>query len=81
MTSTACKRITDEGVWVQTEGKDEELLPADSVILSAGMRPRTSIVEELQKAVVPETYTIGDCAAARKMGDAIREGYYTAMNL
>ena len=45
------------------------------------MRPRTSIVEELQKAVVPETYTIGDCAAARKMGDAIREGYYTAMNL
>ena len=81
MTSTACKRITDEGVWVQTEGKNEELLPADSVILSAGMRPRTSIVEELQKAVVPETYTIGDCAAARKMGDAIREGYYTAMNL
>lgn len=81
MTSTACKRITDEGVWVQTEGQEEQLLPADSVILSAGMRPRTSIVEELQKAVVPETYTIGDCAAARKMGDAIREGYYTAMNL
>ncbi len=81
MTSTACKRITDEGVWVQTDGQEEQLLPADSVILSAGMRPRTTLVEELQKAVVPELYTIGDCAAARKMGDAIREGYYTAMNL
>jgi 2,4-dienoyl-CoA reductase-like NADH-dependent reductase (Old Yellow Enzyme family)/thioredoxin reductase len=80
-TSTACKRITDEGVWVQAEGKDEELIPADSVILSAGMRPRTALVEELQKATVPEFYAIGDCAAARKMGDAIREGYYTALNL
>jgi len=45
------------------------------------MRPRTAIVEALQKASVPEFYTIGDCAAARKMGDAIREGYYTAVNL
>lgn len=81
MTSTAVKRITDEGVWVQPEGKDEQLLPADSVILSAGMKARTALVEELQKATVPEFYAIGDCSAARKMGDAIREGYYTAVNL
>jgi len=81
LTKTACKRVIDEGVWVQTEGEEEKLLPADSVILSAGMRPRTAIVEALQKASVPEFYTIGDCAAARKMGDAIREGYYTAVNL
>ena len=81
MTSTACKRITDEGVWVQPEGQEEMLLPADSVILSAGMKPRTALVNELQKSTVPEFYTIGDCSAARKMGDAIREGYYTAMNL
>lgn len=81
MTSTAVKRITDEGVWVQPEGKDEMLLPADSVILSAGMKARTALVNELQKATVPEFYAIGDCSAARKMGDAIREGYYTAVNL
>lgn len=81
MTSTAVKRITDEGVWVQPEGKEETLLPADSVILSAGMRPRSALVDELQKATVPEFYAIGDCSAARKMGDAIREGYYTAINL
>ena len=81
LTKTACKRVTDEGVWVQTEGEEEKLLPADSVILSAGLRPRSALVEELQTASVPEFYTIGDCAAARKMGDAIREGYYTAVNL
>lgn len=81
MTSTAVKRITDEGVWVQPEGQDEELLPADSVILSAGMKARTALVEELQTATVPEFYAIGDCSNARKMGDAIREGYYTAVNL
>ncbi len=80
MTSTACKAITDEGVVVVKDG-EEMLLPADSVILSAGMRPRTALVDELQKASVPQFFAIGDCAAARKMGDAIREGYYTAMNL
>jgi len=42
---------------------------------SSRSRPR------LQTASVPEFYTIGDCASARKMGDAIREGYYTAVNL
>ena len=80
MTSTRCKSITDEGVVVETNG-EELLLPADSIILSAGMNPRTTVVDALQKAIVPEFYTIGDCSAARKMGDAIREGYYTAMNL
>lgn len=81
MTSTAVTRITNEGVWVRPEGKDEVLLPADSVILSAGMKARTDLVDELQKATVPEFYAIGDCVTARKMGDAIREGYYTAINI
>lgn len=80
MTSTQCKAVTAEGVLVVKNG-EEILLPADSVILSAGMRARTAVVEELQRGVVPEFYVIGDGAAARKMGDAIREGYYTAMNL
>ena len=50
LTKTTCRRVADGGVWVQTEGEEEKLLPADSVILSAGMRPRTSMVEELQSA-------------------------------
>ncbi len=81
LTSTSCRRITDEGVWVQPEGGEELLLPADSVILSAGMRPRSELAAKLLEAQVPETYCIGDCTAARKMGDAIREGYYTALRL
>ena len=80
MTSTQCKAITDDGVLVVKDG-EEILLPADSVILSAGMKARTALVEELQQATVPEFYASGDCSAARKMGDAIREGYYTACNL
>ena len=80
MTSTQCKAITDEGVLVVKDG-EEILLPADSVILSAGMKARSAVVEELRKAVVPEFYAIGDCTVARKMGDAIREGYYTAKNI
>lgn len=81
MVNTACVRVTDEGVWVKPADGEEQLLEADSIILSAGMKPRAALVEELQKAVVPETYVIGDCHAARKMGNAIKEGYYTAINL
>lgn len=81
MTSTTCKRITSEGVWVQTEGQEETLLEADSIILSAGLKARTSLVEELYAAGVADFHFIGDCASARKMGDAVREGYYTALNL
>ena len=80
MTSTRCKAITDDGVLVQ-KGEEEILLPADSIILSAGMKPRSAVVDELYKGIVPEFYVIGDCSVARKMGDAIREGYHTAMNL
>jgi NADPH-dependent 2,4-dienoyl-CoA reductase/sulfur reductase-like enzyme len=81
MVNTKCLRITNEGVWVQTEGQGETLLPADSVVLSVGMKSRSTVVEELQQALVPESFVIGDGLAARKMGSAIREGYYTAMNL
>lgn len=80
MTSTRCKAVTKEGVLVEKDG-EEILLAADSVILSAGMKARTALVEELEQALVPEIYPIGDCIKARKMGDAIREGYYTAINL
>jgi 2,4-dienoyl-CoA reductase-like NADH-dependent reductase (Old Yellow Enzyme family)/thioredoxin reductase len=81
MVNTRCVRITAEGVRVQAEGQDETLLQADSIILSTGMISRSALVDELLQARVPETYNIGDSLSPRKMGDAIKEAYYTAMNL
>ncbi|MDR1904903.1 MAG: NAD(P)/FAD-dependent oxidoreductase [Treponema sp.] len=81
LVNTRCLRVTNKGVRVKTDGHDEILLPADSIVLSTGMSARSKLVEDLQQAHVPETYVIGDSMAARKMGNAIKEGYYTAMNL
>jgi 2,4-dienoyl-CoA reductase-like NADH-dependent reductase (Old Yellow Enzyme family)/thioredoxin reductase len=81
LVNTRCLRITNEGVWVQSEGQGEILLPADNIVLSIGMSARSKLVEDLQQACVLETYVIGDSMAVRKMGNAIKEGYYTAMNL
>jgi pyruvate/2-oxoglutarate dehydrogenase complex dihydrolipoamide dehydrogenase (E3) component len=81
MVNTRCRRISDEGVWIQSEGQDEAFLPADSVVLAAGMKSRSALVEDLLEAVVPEVHVIGDCLSPRKMGDAVREGYYTAIHL
>ena len=41
------------------------------------MRPRTSPVAELQKAVLSDPYSLGDRAAVRRMGNAIRVGILT----
>jgi 2,4-dienoyl-CoA reductase-like NADH-dependent reductase (Old Yellow Enzyme family)/thioredoxin reductase len=81
MVNTRCRQINDEGVWVKSEGQDEVLLPADSVVLATGMKSRSALVEDLLKAAVPEVHVIGDCLSPRKMGDAVREGYYTALHL
>jgi NADPH-dependent 2,4-dienoyl-CoA reductase/sulfur reductase-like enzyme len=81
MVNTRCRRISDEGVWIQSEGQDETLLPADSVVLAAGMKSRSVLMEDLLESAVPEIHVIGDCLSPRKMGDAVREGYYTAIHL
>lgn len=41
------------------------------------MRPRTSPVAELQKAVLSDPYSLGDRTAVRRMGNAIRVGILT----
>jgi pyruvate/2-oxoglutarate dehydrogenase complex dihydrolipoamide dehydrogenase (E3) component len=81
LVNTKCIKITAEGAWVKSEGHDEMFLPADSIVFSVGMNPHSDLVAELLQSQVSETYVIGDCLSARKMGDAIKEAYYTAVNL
>lgn len=80
ITGQACSRITDDGVWARDKEGNETLLPADTVLTATGMRGNTAAVDELEPCC-PEFIPIGDCQKARKVTDAVREGYFAALYL
>ena len=47
------------------------------MVLAAGLKPKEELLAALE-GKVPEVYTIGDCVEARKLINAIWEGFRTA---
>lgn len=66
-------RIIPEGVLIAVE-HEERLIEADTVVLAAGVSPRTALYEGL-KGAVRELHLIGDAKSPRRAYDAIREGF------
>ena len=56
----------------------EVLIPADNVVISVGMRPRTADSEAL-RGCAPIFIPIGNCVRPGVVKDAIRAGYDAAM--
>ena len=80
LTSCRCQEILEKTVLVQdNEGKIQEL-PADTVIIAVGDRPDSSLYDQLQGKVA-ELYNIGDSAGAGQIAAAVRQGYYTGLNI
>ena len=79
-TGLRCTGINAQGVTaVDGEGK-EQIFPADTVVMCAGMRPRSAEVERLSKYCA-EFYVCGDAARARQIGQATRDGYDAVINM
>lgn len=66
--------ITPEGVLVQAADGETELLPADTVIVAAGMRPLEEQREALRSACT-EFRAVGDCWKVGRIKDASSSGY------
>jgi 2,4-dienoyl-CoA reductase-like NADH-dependent reductase (Old Yellow Enzyme family)/NADPH-dependent 2,4-dienoyl-CoA reductase/sulfur reductase-like enzyme len=73
-TGHRCTGITAEGVTAVAPDGSEVLFPADTVVMAAGMAPRTAEVERL-RAYGKEFYVVGDASRARQIGQATREAY------
>jgi 2,4-dienoyl-CoA reductase-like NADH-dependent reductase (Old Yellow Enzyme family)/thioredoxin reductase len=80
VTGTKGKAVTEEGLVCEGPDGKEVLYHADTVICAVGYKALTSVVEKL-RGTAPEFYNIGDCVKPRKVFDAIRTGYDTAMDL
>ena len=79
-TGLRCTGIDAQGVTaVDGEGRESKF-PADTVVMCAGMRPRSAEVERLSKYCA-EFYVCGDASRARQIGQATRDGYDAVVNM
>jgi 2,4-dienoyl-CoA reductase (NADPH2) len=72
-TSTKVKSITDEGVVVEKEGKPQTVR-ADTIVIAVGMKPNKVLFDAL-KNKIPRVHAIGDCIEARRILEAIHDGF------
>jgi len=78
--NTRCTSISDDGVTVVGPDGKEAFLPADTVVLAAGMRAKRAQAEEF-RSCAPEYIPIGDCVKAAQVTEAIRAGYDAAITI
>ena len=81
LTSTKVVAFTDDGVKVVDAEGNESIIPADTVITAFGMKPNNGIAAAIKKDHHLKTQVIGDCNEIGKVGNALRGGFYAAMNL
>lgn len=77
--NTKCVKVTEDSVVVAKDGV-EEVIPADTVILAAGMKALTKQAYELGADVI-DFAVIGDAVKPGKILEATRAGFFEAMNL
>jgi NAD(H)-dependent 7beta-hydroxy-3-oxo-delta4-cholenoic acid oxidoreductase len=71
--STTVKEITDDGLILDVNGKEEVLTGMDNIILAMGSKPYDTLSEKL-KEIVPEVYVIGDAKEAHSAMEATHAG-------
>ena len=75
MTGVRVEAIKTEAVLVQGKDSEKHLIPADRVVLAAGVKPANELAQDLQDL---NPIVIGDALEPRKIIQAIAEGYSTA---
>jgi 2,4-dienoyl-CoA reductase-like NADH-dependent reductase (Old Yellow Enzyme family)/thioredoxin reductase len=76
---TKCVGVTPEGVRVEKDGK-EEVMAADSVVFSIGRAPELEAVNRLRNSA-PRFCSVGDCVEPKRIIQATRTGFFSAMNI
>ncbi len=79
-TSTTCLEVLPNGVRVKNPDGSESILEADTVIFGLGMRANSATVDSLRDCA-DDFVAAGDCKRARKVPNAVHEGYFAALDL
>lgn len=76
-TNTRCLVVTESGVEVEGPGGEKASIPADTVVLAAGLCPLTEDSETLRDCA-PIFIPIGNCVVPDQVQGAIRSGFDAA---
>jgi 2,4-dienoyl-CoA reductase-like NADH-dependent reductase (Old Yellow Enzyme family)/thioredoxin reductase len=81
--SVKLEEITDTGAVVIDSKWQRTEIPADTVILSFGFKPRTAVAEAFQalESANTEVYLVGDCLKPQNIKEAIHGGFNTAVEI
>jgi len=80
LTSAKVEEITEKGAKVSQADGSKKYLEGDAVVLAVGFKADPQLIENL-KGLVPEVYAVGDCVTARKIKEAMEEGFYAGMRI
>ena len=83
MFSMMLKEVTENSVICHDMVNDKDIeLPCDTLLLSAGLRPRKDIVNELRHAI-PETevFIVGDARNPQSIATAVAQGFGAASEI
>jgi 2,4-dienoyl-CoA reductase (NADPH2) len=78
-TRVKATEITERGVRGEREG-ETEFFEGDTVVLAAGMKPDTTLSQQLE-GKVPALYSIGDCVEAQRIAQAVEAGLRVAREI
>jgi NADPH-dependent 2,4-dienoyl-CoA reductase/sulfur reductase-like enzyme len=79
MESTTCTEITDSGVHVQRDGKDQ-FLKADTVIIAVGTKPLVKERDQFTDTAF-DVINVGDCVLASSIVHATHTGWDAGLTL
>lgn len=78
-TRVSCDAIEEDGVVIhpldKEDGASPEKIPADSVVYCVGLIPRRELAESFAELAY-DVRMIGDCIGARRINEAVHEGYF-----
>ncbi|MDR0916652.1 MAG: FAD-dependent oxidoreductase [Oscillospiraceae bacterium] len=79
-TRTRAIEVTKAGLRCTDMYGMEVMIPANTIIVAAGQRPRRDTADSL-RGLVANTSFIGDCVSARNIREATFRGYHAALDL
>ena len=77
---TKLESVTKTGAIVEDNHWKRYEIPADTVILSFGFRPRAGLVAEYRD-IIPDVFVAGDCKKPETIMQAIHDGFNIAVEL
>lgn len=80
LTGTRLKEITGENVLVSDGKTETEVLQADTVVISVGLKPENGLYKQLQGEFA-RLYPLGDCREPRNIMAAVWDAYEVARGI